>query len=255
VAGVVVGVAGADRPRAAVRWAGVEAAQRGADLRMVHAWSVPVAVSLPRLVLPDVPVAVTSTAAPGQPAEVLLGCAPDLLVLGGRSGSAHVSRVTRACLRRAECPVVVVPETGAAPSTGRVVVAVCGSRASQNALRWAVGHAELRGTDLVVAHVRQPPLVSSHLLPRSPRTAAPGRAAEDRLRSWVQAGIGRRDVEIVLTQGPPLEGLLELGEAADLLVVGRSRVPVGVGRVLHGALGNDVSGLAPCPVAVVPFGG
>ena len=255
MAGVVVGVAGADRPRAAVRWAGVEAAQRGADLHLVHAWSVPVAVSLPRLVLPDVPVAATSTAVPGQPVEVLLGSAPDLLVLGGRSGSAHVSRVTGACLRRAQCPVVVVPETATAPPTGRVVVAVCGSRASQNALRWAGRHAELRGSDLVVAHVRQPPLVSSDLLLRTPRTATPGRTAEDRLRSWVQAGLGRRDVEIVLTQGPPLEGLLELGEGADLLVLGRSRAHAGVGRVLHGALGNDVSGLAPCPVAVIPFGG
>ena len=251
---VVAGVGRAGTSGPVVRWAAAEAALHGAGLDLVHAWDVPVdlTVELPAGVLPDLPGGATSTALQGRPAAVLLGRRPDLLVLGGHTGAPHVSHVTGLCLRAAECPVVVVPDGERAP-VGRVVVAVCGSEASRNALRWAEREAALRGADLVVAYVWQTPLVSRDVL--HPALALPARevAAVDRLRGWVHASLGRDDVELHASRGGPLDELLEATVGADLLVVGRGRPAIGLGRVLHGAVGNDLSGLAPCPVAVIPL--
>ena len=58
-------------------------------------------------------------------------------------------------------------------------------------------------------------------------------------------------VEVEATYGGPLDALLDFGSDADLIVLGR-RAHSGVSRLLHDALGNDLTSLAPCPVAVIP---
>jgi nucleotide-binding universal stress UspA family protein len=254
VADVVVGMGGTGTSGPVVRWAAAEAALRGAALHLVHAWhaALDVSVELAPGSLPELPGGATSTATRGRPATVLLGQRPDLLVLGGHTGAPHVSHVTRACLRDALCPVVVVPDTERAP-VGRVVVAVCGTDASRTALCWAEREARLRAADLVVAYMWQAPVMSRDVL--HPALVLPARRLEavDRLRGWVQDSLGRDDVELHASQGAPLDGLIEAGGEADLLVVGRSRFHAGLGSVLHGAVSNDISGLVPCPVAVVPL--
>jgi nucleotide-binding universal stress UspA family protein len=253
VAGVVVGMAGAAGSDAVIRWAAGEAVLRGAALHLVHAWRIPVDLSLPLPadLLPHVPDAVTSTAAQGNPAEVLLRQQPDLLVLGGHTGSPRVSHVAKACLRDATCPVAVVPDAGGA-TTGRVVVAVCGTEASSTALRWAESEVRLRAAHLIVTYVWQPPVIKGEVLHSSPALPEQGRAAEDRLRAWVHESLGREDVELQTARGGPLDVLLKASEEADLLVVGRSRLRSVLGRVTHASLSNDLGGLAPCPVVVVP---
>ncbi len=250
---VVVGVDKTGKSGPVVRWAASEAATRGEALHLVHAWDVPISMSveIPADTLPDAPGGATSTAEPGSPAAVLLGQRLDLLVLGGHAGAPHVSHVTGSCLRHATCPVIVVPDTERAP-VGRIVVAVCGTDASRTALCWAEHEARLRGADLVVAYVWQAPVMSREVL--HPASALPAQrlAAVDLLRGWVHASLGRDDVELHASRGAPLDGLLELSGDADLLVVGRSRVLSGLGRVWHAAVSNDLCGLAPCPVAVVP---
>ncbi len=251
MAGVVVGVGRTRESGPVVRWAAAEASFRGVTLHLVHAWDVPVdlSVQIAPDTLPDLPGGAMSTAAQGRPAVVLLGQRPDLLVLGGHTGAPRVPRLTAICLRDAACPVVVVPDLER-PPVGRVVVAVCGSEASRTALCWAAQEARLRAADLVVAYMWQSPMVRAAL---HPAQAAEGGAAVDRLRGWVNEALGRDDVELHVSRGAPLDGMLEVSDGADLLVVGRSRLVSGLGRVTHGALSNDLSGLAPCAVAVVPL--
>jgi nucleotide-binding universal stress UspA family protein len=182
---------------------------------------------------------------------VLLRQQPDLLVLGGHTGAPHASRVAKDCIRDALCPVVVVPDTDRA-ATGRVVVAVCGTDISCTALCWAENEAQLRDDTLVVIYVWQAPLVSPDLL--HPAVASPLQrdAAVDRLQGWVHASLGRDDVEMHAVPGGPLDALLDASTDADLLVVGRSRPRSALGRLTHASLSSDLSGLVPCPVAVVP---
>ena len=59
------------------------------------------------------------------------------------------------------------------------------------------------------------------------------------------------DVEIRAVHGTALDRLLGLSRAADLLVVGHG-AHGSIGRFLQGAVGDDMSALAPCPVAVIP---
>jgi len=238
-----------------LRWAGTEATLRGWLLHLVHPWGVPVDLSMPMPagLLSDVSGGATSSAAQGAPAQVLLRQQPDLLVLGGHTGAPHASRVAKDCIRDALCPVVIVPDREAA-ATGRVVVAVCGTDASCTALRWAENEARLRADTLVVIYVWQAPLASPGLL--HPASAVPlhRTGAGDRLRGWVHASLGRDDVELHAVPGGPLDALLAAGMDADLLVVGRSRPRSALGRLTHASLSSDLSGLAPCPVAVVPVG-
>jgi nucleotide-binding universal stress UspA family protein len=136
-----------------------------------------------------------------------------------------------------------------------VVVAVCGTDASRGALLWGAQEAALRGADLVVVHAWQALLAGREARQGSTAVPAHGRAAADRLQEWVHQSLGRDDVELHAPRGGPLDEMLEASQDADLVVVGRSRPHAGLGRVLHGALGNDLCGLAPCPVVVVPLAG
>jgi nucleotide-binding universal stress UspA family protein len=64
--------------------------------------------------------------------------------------------------------------------------------------------------------------------------------------------LGRVDVEVHAPHGGPLDAILELSTDVDLIVLGRA-THSGAGRLLNGAVSDDLSGLAPCPVAVIPY--
>jgi nucleotide-binding universal stress UspA family protein len=251
MAGVVVGSSTGSASACAVRWAAREAEHRGLPLSLVHAWRPAVSVSLVLSdhLLADVPVGTVCTAAGGRPVDVLLRQSPDLLVLGGHTGSPHASPVVSACVHAARCPVVVVPE-GEDLEPRRVVVGVAGS-SGLPALAWAAATARLHAADLVVVHVWQPHLVPHLDQPASVAVDDHG-AALARARGWVHQVLGHTDVELHAPHGGPLDQLLGFSADADLLVVGRSASHPGVSRLWHADLAGDLAGLAPCPVAVVP---
>ena len=254
MAGVVVGV-GKASDAAAVRWASAEATVAGLPLHLVHVWNQPMdtSVMLGPDSLPDLIGNATAWAIQGDVAATLLARRPQLLVLGGREDRAQPSKITRACVRHSDCAVVVVPDRVRRP-TSRVVVAVRFGDASRTALRWAVAEAERRLASLMVVHVWQVhPASAAEMVQPGRAIPLQRRAVNARLRSWVYETIGNVnvDVDIEAAHGGPLDALLEYAAEADLIVLGR-RPHAAVSRLLHDGLGNDLTSLAPCPVAVIP---
>jgi nucleotide-binding universal stress UspA family protein len=254
VAGVVVGVSRNETSSAAVRWASVEAASRGLELTLVHAWREPVQVSV-ELTSADLPdlrgTAVSRAVESANPADALLAARPDLLVLGGRRPTGYLSRVTRTCLHRATCPVVIIPETGRRP-TGRIVVGVSGSGAARTALAWAAHEAELREADLVAVHAWQVrPTSPQELLFPSRAVPVQQGTAMHRLRGWVDAVQGAASIAVRVVHAAPLDAIIELSRDADLLVLGRGTHSWLAG-LLHPAICTDLPALVCCPVAVIP---
>lgn len=141
MSGIVVGVDGSESSRAALRFALAEARLRGAPVRAVAAWHVPVAVYEGAYATPDTSlleelqgetadalrravedagdaardVDVETVVREGQPATVLLGEAADadLLVVGSRGLGGFrgllLGSVGQQCAHHAPCPVVIVP--------------------------------------------------------------------------------------------------------------------------------------------------
>lgn len=141
---IVVGYDGSDGGVRALEWAVAEAARRDGTVRAVTAWqwtqpdlgvdiraehdraareAVEAAVAAVRVQYPTVAVSVEVT--PGAAADVLTRAAADadILVLGshghGRLFHAVLGSVAQECVRRATCPVVVVP----VPRTAQVPAA------------------------------------------------------------------------------------------------------------------------------------
>ena len=253
MSGVVVGMTRVGSSGYLVRWAAAEAAIRGLELTLVHAWdeALELSVELDRGTLPDVPGAVSSLAVPGSITSALLDRQPDLLVLGGHMGAPHPSHLTLALLhrRRVSC------DRGGRQSSSDLRPS-CRRRERHGGVtfRPALGRrgGEATGADLVAAHAWQ-------LHPGSRRDVMhPSRAIRTheapelrRLQGWVEDVLGPAPVELLSIHGAPLDVLLEVAADADLVILGRGK-HTGMGRLFHGAVGDDVGGLVPCPVAVVP---
>ena len=141
---IVVGVDGSPESRHALRWAAEEARQRGARLRVVHAWTLPAAIGVADAVLghpviqePPLDELKESLAQEAErvlddalvgfedieierevveasPARALLRAAEgaDLVVVGsrGRGGFTGLllGSVSQQCAHHAPCPVVIV---------------------------------------------------------------------------------------------------------------------------------------------------
>ena len=142
---IVVGVDSSDNALAALRWAAQEARLRDAELAVVHAWTVPVAVDPVGLAIggfshnradlgalaqqacnnildklgpqPNDPKILTRVIE-GMPARVLLDEAKDasLVVVGARGHGGFLGlllgSVSSVVTHHAPCPVVVVPSNG-----------------------------------------------------------------------------------------------------------------------------------------------
>ena len=145
---IVVGVDGSDGGRRALRWAAAEAAERNGTVQAVTAWRwdgldggamvAPNPIEeeerahalLAReigVVRRDVSVApIAAEVVEGRPADVLTAAArgADLLVLGshghGRLRHTVLGSVSEECVRKATCPVVVIPVP--APASAAPVV-------------------------------------------------------------------------------------------------------------------------------------
>jgi nucleotide-binding universal stress UspA family protein len=254
---VVAGVSSVVCRLPMIRWAADEAAERGAELRLVTA--------VPRRAVPEhhlrasardrltraakeatarrPGLGISTEVVGGPPADVLRGAAADadLLVVGADEGSfaeAIVGSVPGALLTISPCPLGVVPLAELAARDGApVLVAVDG--AARAALAYAFAAAERSGRALVVLRC---------LPPSRPREPADREHA-----SAAVAGFDARYPGVAMTQalvaGEPADVLTARSRRAALLVLG-SR---GHGRLASDAFGSVSRALihrSGCPVVV-----
>jgi nucleotide-binding universal stress UspA family protein len=204
----------------------------------------------------------------GDPLRVLTGLAAEagLLVLGS-SGHSDVGRVlvgsSAAELARAmTVPVIVVRDLSTLPGDGheaaatqRVVLGVDGSAANVGAIRFALDFAARHGMDLVAVHAwcDLPVTALAPVLDRDIDPEWAAGQARARLTEKLTAEASKYPevpVRHAVSTDRPAQALLDHGEGAALLVVGRhgrggSRMPLG--SVSHAMLHY-----AGCPVAIVP---
>jgi nucleotide-binding universal stress UspA family protein len=148
---IVVGVDGSEGAAEALRWAVGEARLRGASLRVVHAWSVPLVLSIPSADTFGVPepagsmeevrmalhkeagivlqaalegidaddIEVEGDVVKGKVVRVLVEAAndADILVVGSRGLGGFtgllLGSVSQQCAHHAPCPLVIVPPSSA----------------------------------------------------------------------------------------------------------------------------------------------
>lgn len=233
---VVVGVSSSSESRDAVEWAAVEAAARGAELRVVHVtppcWlvdaSVPFAgvdvaalaaansvlepaVALAREVAPEV--CVTSRLLHGSPAQAIINSAPagSLIVLGHpAAGWGEGHSVAARVVKRARAQVAVVGLSAQAVqgrSAGRVVAGYDGTPDSDAALDTAFAEAQARGLGLTALRM---PSAAHH----PSKIALTG----DPLRRW-RTAFPRVSIRDVLIPGPDAGALVEEARGAALVVL------------------------------------
>lgn len=184
-----------------------------------------------------------------------------LLVLGARGTSGFrgllVGSTAVALVAHGRCPVAVVRGTtpGDAPrTTGPVVVGVDGSPTSDAAIGSAFDEASWRGAELVAVHSWLE-YATDQMLDRGldPGWAQVEQAETEllaqRLAGW-QEKYPDVVVQRVVTQGRPVERLLEQADAAQLLVVG-SRGHGGFAGMLLGSTSQALIQHATCPLLVV----
>lgn len=283
-ASIVVGTDGSPGAAHALRWAAQVANTWGAELTVVHGWSVPTAayasgVSVDTAVFAeggqavlDVAIEAVPTLGHERPVHALAiqadaasalmhaAAAADLLVVGSRGHGGFLGlllgSVSHWSVNHAPCPVAVVPETWEGDRSGRVVVGVDGSAPSYEALRWAVEEAARRGAALEVVHAFG---YQQLIVPFGPVVDAD----PDQVRSTSRAMLEQvlavateraegqpRAVELISVPASAAEALLEVSAGADLLVVG-SRGRGGFRRLLLGSVSQQCVHHTPCPVVVV----
>ncbi|MCL3862293.1 universal stress protein [Actinotalea sp. K2] len=282
---VVVGIDGSSSAQAAVLWAATEATARGRVLRIIHAVGQQAILVVdpeatpgaddeprpggPRRLLDDA-VEHARTAGPhlvietrlatGAPAAALLdeGTNACLVVLGSRGLGGFtgllLGSVGVQVAAHARCPVVVVRPTVAtssARSSGRVVVGVDGSQASDRALTFGFAAAARRSLGVTMVRAWQPPVPvhPSLLIPLEDLHEAEHLQLLASLATVRQHYPGV-DVTIALVNDHPAHALAVESDGASLLVVG-SRGLGGFAGLLLGSVSQAVLRHARCPVAVV----
>lgn len=277
---ITVGYDGTGPSSEAVKWAVEEAAVRGARLRIVSTYQIPVggeaifgwtatqaiaslteATEMSLLGIKGALAAehpgleITTEACAGPAATALVNdVQPDDLVVVG--ASSHVGAAafwlgstSRYVVRHCPCPVVVVRGPASRGRPDRVVVGVDGSPASDRALQWAGEEADRHHVSLAVVHGWW----YSYL------TADGGSSQARELTQIDAACVLERAVELArgqfsadvtgqLVEYSPVSALLDTVRDGDILVLG-SR---GRGAVMSSLFGSTVNGvLERCAVPVV----
>jgi len=134
-----------------------------------------------------------------------------------------------------------------------IVVGVNGSAESDEALDWAVGEAASAAVPLTVVMVTagagKGATAAAHEVALAPaREEAQGLLDAARARTGLEV-----DGSVVARPGPAADALLELGEDADMLVLGRRRRGR-LGRAVLGSVSTTVVEHARVPVTVVRHG-
>jgi nucleotide-binding universal stress UspA family protein len=282
---VTVGNDGSETSAVALSWAAREAARRGAQLRVIHAYSVPVyggdfgaAMAFPSVhldefhasherMIADQLDAIRSTypalniethVATGGPISMIVEAAKDaeLVVVGSRGTGALAAfilgSVAHGVAHRAPCPVVLVPNVDLRPTVGRIVVGTDGSPAAGAAVDWADHEAQLWDAELTVAHVWQYPYSPAQI-----GTGGAGLMEVDAMRllaataHYLDSRRGHTsEVHARLLHGAPATTLISAADDSDLLVIGAR----GLGAfrsALLGSTSNHAIHHATCPIAVI----
>ncbi|MFJ2720188.1 universal stress protein [Streptomyces sp. NPDC087437] len=284
---VTVGVDGSPESLAAARWAADEAVGRKLALRLLHAWPLlaPEPTRIPaevdqnywakRLVHtaqaelqarhPGLSVVGNLVADDAEHALLQAASESEMIVLGSRGlepvESYFLGDVSMPVVARAERPVVLVrtepPERRQPTPASRVVVALKLHGSSDDLLDFAFHTAAARGVSLLAVHGRSVPLharvpwgVDHHISEDMTRDANEQLSGE--LHSW-RAKYPQVDVADSIRLDSPAKAVVQAGEGAAVLVLGRRRHRVGLvprlGPVAQAAIHHG-----RCPVAVVPHG-
>jgi nucleotide-binding universal stress UspA family protein len=282
---IAVGVDGSEGGAAALRWAAREAARRDTGVIALRGWSyldqtatpISAGFDLPYTV-DDVEAAleadITATlgieaakaielrAVADHPATALVHASEnvELLVVGARGLGGFkgllLGSVSQRCAHEAACPLVVVrPDHVDAPhGQGRIVVGVDGSDPSRRAVEWAIDAAARRESVLDVVHawnvpVMAPPTMNTVLdLDQFEQSA---REFAERTASEIDRTGRLRAVNPIAVQGGASWSLIDAGQGADLIVVGRRGLGA-LRRVFLGSVSTQVVVHATTNVAVIP---
>jgi nucleotide-binding universal stress UspA family protein len=144
-----------------------------------------------------------------------------------------------------------------------IVVGVDGSDPSNDALRWGLAEARLRGTELHAVRAWEYPFVPPTVDPFPGGPMPEGMAPVDtnQLRSSYEAGLAEMvrdvaggepgvDVVLRLLEGHPVEVLVEESRTAELVVLG-SRGHGGFTGLLLGSVSQACVHHSHCPVVIV----
>ncbi|MGQ5637852.1 MULTISPECIES: universal stress protein [unclassified Streptomyces] len=283
---VTVGLDGSPESLAAARWAAEEAGRRKLALRLLHAWPTlaPEPARLPAEVdqnywakrLVDTAQAELRARHPGlaidkslvaddaQHALLQAVSESEMVVLGSRGlesvESYFLGDVSMPVVARAERPVVLVraePRDEGRPTTAasRVVVALKLRGSPDDLLDFAFHSAATRDVPVLAVHGRSVPLRA-----RTPWGVDHGfseettRVAHEQvskaLLPW-RAKYPRVDVADSIRLESPAKAVVQAGEGASLLVVGRRRHRTGLAPHL-GPVAQAAVHHGRCPIAVVP---
>ncbi|TNC17267.1 universal stress protein [Georgenia sp. 311] len=279
---VVVGVDGSGLSESALLWAAAEAARLGSPLHIVHAFVyvhamggfAVVDVATPdeiggevcaaalervRAEFPDLAVTTEVRVGPAAPQLIKASRQASMVVLGarghGRIGGVLVGSVSQQVALHSRCPVVVVR---GGVEGGPVVVGLDGSVQADEALRFALRHAEGVGAPLRVVraeYVEAPPGVPpgewyADLVDRM-------QALTESVRSKVEE-VAREhpgvEVELEILHQHPVSALVDESAQARLIVVA-SRGLGGFAGLLLGSVSQGVLSRSMASVAVVPPAG
>jgi nucleotide-binding universal stress UspA family protein len=277
---LTVGVDGSEVSSAALEWAAREADRRGASLRVVNSYTVPVysdyagasmypavdlealhaecvkavnlQVSFIRKAYPNVVIDVHVES--GWPTSMLIDNAKDAdMVITGSHGTGSLSAlflgsVAHHVAHKAPCAAVLVPSRLIATSVRRIVVGTDGSQAAAVALDWARHEAALWGAKLTVVHAWDYPYLDVGVPPQMKTEA-------ERVLSAAEASLKLPGstpvlVEAKLLTGAPAAVLIDEAADADLLVVG-ARGRGALRAIILGSTSSYAIQHAKCPVVVV----
>jgi nucleotide-binding universal stress UspA family protein len=267
----------------AVSWAAADATARGAALKIVSCYDLPIVgetggawlttsvisaivegtrravEAAQRAIAAEHPLLeVTTVVSAGPAREVLLdGLDPnDLLVVGASSHEGAVGfwlgNTARWATRHAPCPVVVVRGPASRGRPDRIVVGTDGSSAAEAALLWAADEADRHGCELIVVHGWEYPYLGLDTAGEQARdfTRVDGACVLERA---VETARERCGVTVTgsLVEGRIVTALLDSVRDGDVLVMASS----GKGAIVASLLGSTVNTVleqSTVPVVVVP---
>ncbi len=268
--------------QAAVEWAVDAAVSRGAVLRIVSCYHLPLVgdstyawtpseayrglLDATEAAMRDV-ADVARSSHPGLQVvtEPSAGPAGSLLIEGAKPGdlvvvgsSAHKGAVgvlygntSHYLVRESPCPVVVVPPGADGGAPVRVVVGVDGSNDSTEALLWAGEEADRHGVGLTVVHAWtypyrpvDPPSVQARDVMRIDAACVLESAAATARDRFAA------DVQTELVEAGPAAALIDAVRDGDLLVLG-SRGRGALRSTIFGSTVNAVTDSSAVPVVVV----
>ena len=277
---IVVGTDGSEGGDGAVVWAAVQALEWGSVLEVVTSFGTGYVLVAQQeaqdamdTVLRDAQalaertapgVVVKTTSYPGSPDVILLeeAVGADLLVVGSRGLGGFKGRllgsVSRRCVHRSPCPVVVVKDgpdavtARRAGSTHTIMVGVDGSPTSTEAVESAVALAERSAAAVeAVAAWEYPASYGTALsIPSDWDPAADCREILAKVLAPVQAAHPGVAIRSTVVQGHPAQVLDERSDHAELLVLGCR----GHGELVDMFLGSVSEYCvvhARCPVLVI----